>query len=125
MYSSENSKAFYNPRCGTTIATGTRTARTRRERRTGLLGRQSFDAGEALWIIPCWSIHTIGMKFSIDVLFLSRDSQVLGLRQRLKPWRLGLCWNAHSVLELPPGAIAASGTRRGDFLTTSPPASEA
>jgi uncharacterized membrane protein (UPF0127 family) len=39
-------------------------------RMKGLLGRQGLEPGESLWIRPCNSIHTIGMKFPIDAVFL-------------------------------------------------------
>lgn len=89
------------------------------DRRRGLLGRSSLPDGEGLWIIPCESVHTIGMQFSIDVLFLSRDKRVLKIRPGMTAWRLAACLRAHSVLEVPAGTAAATGTRCGDRLEIS------
>jgi uncharacterized membrane protein (UPF0127 family) len=104
------------------LAAEAEVADTSKKRRTGLLKRQSLPQGEGLWITPCEAIHTIGMKFPIDVLFLSRDRKVLKLRQRMSPGRLAVCLWAHSVLELPAGTIASTGTAVGDQLEFEKPA---
>ncbi|MCS7315196.1 MAG: DUF192 domain-containing protein [Bryobacterales bacterium] len=91
-------------------------ADTSRKRRIGLLNRECLYPGEALWITPCEAIHTIGMKFPIDVLFLSRTKKVLKLKERMPPGRIAVCLWAHSVLELPAGTLAATGTAVGDQL---------
>mgnify|MGYP001091472575 CR=1 FL=1 len=91
-------------------------ADTSKKRRTGLLKRESLPQGEGLWITPCEAIHTIGMKFPIDVLFLSRTRKVLKIKERVPPGRIAICLRAHSVLELPAGTVAATGTAVGDQL---------
>lgn len=98
------------------LASEAEVADTSRKRRTGLLKRQSLAQGEGLWITPCEAIHTIGMKFAIDVVFLSRTRKVLKLKQNMPPGRVAVCLWAHSVLELPAGTIAATGTQVGDQL---------
>ena len=85
-------------------------------RRKGLLGRSQFTQGEGLWITPCESVHTCGMKFGIDVVFLDRSLRVRKLRENLIPWRMSMHLFAESILELPTGAIRQSGTRVGDQL---------
>jgi uncharacterized protein len=91
-------------------------AGTSKERRTGLLGHDSLENGEGLWIAPCEGVHTIGMKFPIDVLFLDRKRKVLKIRKDMKQWRMAACFRAHSVLELPAGIAEATGTSVGDQL---------
>jgi uncharacterized protein len=91
-------------------------AGTSRERRTGLLSRDSLEKGEGLWIAPCEAVHTIGMRFPIDVLFLDRKRKVLKIRKDMKQWRMAACLRAHSVLELPAGIAEATGTSVGDQL---------
>ena len=91
-------------------------ADTSRKRRTGLLGRESLPAGQGLWIAPCEAVHTIGMKFPIDVLFLDRAKKVLKVREKMGPARIAVCLRAYSVLELPAGTAAATGTAPGDQL---------
>lgn len=85
-------------------------------RREGLLKRTGLEAGEGLYIVPCEAVHCFFMKFTIDVLFLDKKKRVVKAVPSLKPWRISACFRAHSVLELPEGAIKASGTLRGDEL---------
>ncbi len=69
-----------------------------------------------MWIAPCEAIHTFGMKFPIDVLFLNREKKVLKVRQNMPKSRISVSIWAHSVLELPAGAIAETSTEPGDEL---------
>ena len=91
-------------------------ADTSAKRRKGLLGRDSLPTGHGLWIVPCESVHTYGMRFPIDVLYLDRKKRVRKLRRAMPPWRLSLCLSAHSVLELPAGTIEQTKTQPGDQL---------
>lgn len=91
-------------------------ADTSRKRRTGLLKHESLPAGEGLWIAPCEAVHSIGMKFAFDVLFLDRSRRVLKIRKEMVPNRMAICLRAYSVLELPAGTAAATGTAVGDQL---------
>src|SRR3974390_1382436 len=100
----------------TTVATAADVADTSAKRRTGLLKKEKLDHGEGLWITPCESVHTFFMKFAIDLVYLDRKKRVRKVRRAVPPWRISGCLAAHSVLELPAGAIAASGTRPGDQL---------
>ena len=94
-------------------------ADTSAKRRKGLLGRDSLPTGHGLWIVPCESVHTYGMRFPIDVLYLDRKKRVRKLRRAMLPWRLSLCLSAHSVLELPAGTIEQTKTQPGDQLVLS------
>ena len=91
-------------------------ANTSSKRRTGLLKHAGLAKGQGLWIVPCEAVHTFGMKFSIDVLFLNKKRKVLKIREDMGRRRIALCLRAHSVLELPAGTIAATGTQPGDEL---------
>jgi uncharacterized protein len=91
-------------------------ADTSATRQKGLLGRDRLSPGQGLWIVPCEGVHTCGMRFPIDVLYLDRHKRVRKLRHAMMPWRLSLCFLAHSVLELPAGMIEESGTKTGDQL---------
>jgi uncharacterized membrane protein (UPF0127 family) len=91
-------------------------AETSADRRKGLLGRESLDNGEGLWIVPCESIHTFFMNFAIDVVFLSRRGEVLKIRPNMTQWKIALSLRAHSVLELPAGILNRTGTVVGDHL---------
>ena len=85
-------------------------------RNKGLLGRDSLPEGEGLWIIPCEAIHMFFMRFPIDVVFLDKQKRVVKIAANLKPWRLAGSFRAKSVLELPAGTAARSGTQVGDQL---------
>ena len=66
----------------------------------GLLGTSHLGETEACWIAPCNSIHTFGMKYSIDAYFLDRKNQVVGIVKNMKPGRLSpVFFNAYSVME--------------------------
>ena len=108
--------AIYNgPEC---LADRVKVAVQERQRRTGLLGRTSFEPGEALWIIPCDQIHTMGLLWSIDVIFLSKDS-VVRMVATVPPGTASVsCPGAHSCIELPPGVAAAIAV--GTQLTIQP-----
>jgi uncharacterized protein len=70
-----------------------------------------------LWIKPCNSIHTFGMKFSIDALFLDKKWRVVGLAKDLRPNRVSRIYTrASSVIEFPAGTLAATDTAAGDQL---------
>ena len=84
------------------------------KRRKGLLGRNGLEAGEGLWIKPCEAVHTFGMRFAIDLVYLDRAYRVRKVRSGVRPWRMSACLSAHSVLELPAGTIEATHTQRGD-----------
>jgi uncharacterized protein len=91
-------------------------ADTSARRRTGLLKHTGLAPGEGLWIVPCEGVHTFRMKFTIDVIFLSKKRTVLKLRPDMVRGRLAICLRAHSVLELPAGTIQSTGTQVGDQL---------
>lgn len=91
-------------------------ADTSKTRKTGLLKHERLENGEGLWIIPCEGVHTAGMKFPIDVLFLNKKRKVVKVRAAMPRWRMALCLWAHSVLELPSGTATATNTAAGDQL---------
>lgn len=83
----------------------------------GLLGRPSLDPDQGLWIAPCRMVHTVGMRFAIDALFLDRAGQVVGICRELTPGRVGRFFpRAHSVLEVAAGSAAVHGLALGDRL---------
>ena len=101
----------------TVVAAAVAIADTSAARRTGLLKHERLEPGEGLWISPCESVHTLFMKFPIDLVYLDKNKKVRKVRHAVPPWRLSACLTAHSVLELRAGAAAESGTQAGDQLT--------
>jgi len=99
------------------LATEVKVADTLFTRMKGLLGRKELPFGEALWIKPCFSVHTFFMKFPIDVIFLNKKNQVIAAVSNLTPNRMTRLYpQSFSVLELPTGTIAASNTEVGDEI---------
>ena len=104
----------------TWLATQVRKADSFLTRLVGLLKRTTLGPEEALWLIPSKGIHTVGMKFPIDVVFLNRENVVLGIISGLLPYRMsGIQLKGHSVLELPKGTVKKSLTEVGDQLEIS------
>ena len=90
----------------------------------GLLGDSSLAPGAGLLIYPSQGVHTLGMRFTIDVVFLSHDFRVVGLREYLKPFRrTSLNWRSTCVLELPAGTIRSCRIEMDDQLVIEPAAS--
>jgi len=87
-----------------------------KKRRTGLLKHSSLEPGEGLWIAPCEGVHTFGMKFPIDVVFLNRKKKILKIRPNMLKRRISFSLRAHSVLELPAGTLENTQTAAGDQL---------
>ena len=89
-------------------------------RMIGLLGRKGLNDNEALVLKPCNSVHTLFMRFQIDVLFVDRNSKVVEAISELKPWRLTyIYWRSYLAIELPCGIIKSSKTNPGDIISMS------
>lgn len=93
-----------------------RVARTWWQRAVGLLATPALHRGQGLWIAPCGSVHTVGMRYPIDVVFVDASGTVRKLVRRLRPFRGAWCWGAHATLELRAGAIDELGLVRGDTV---------
>ena len=85
-------------------------------RMRGLLGRAGLEPGGGMLIDAAPSVMTFFMRFPIDVVFLDRDWKVVGIRHRLRPWRVAGAKRAVAALELPAGAAAEAGLEEGDIL---------
>lgn len=92
-------------------------AETSITRLVGLLGKRGLEPGTGLLIIPSQAIHTVAMRFPIDVLFVDRHWQVIQTRPVMVPNRISaIYWKARCVIELPQGTIAETSTEVGDQL---------
>lgn len=101
---------------GTVLAEFASIADTSAKRRTGLLQHTGLAPGDGLWIAPTEAVHTFGMKFAIDIVFLSKQRKVRKIRHSVPRRRMVFDLPAHSVLELPAGTLQASETQVGDQL---------
>jgi uncharacterized membrane protein (UPF0127 family) len=116
----DNTVFVFNKTKQTFLAYRAKVADSVLSRLVGLLGRRSLDGDGGLWIVPSSGIHTLGMLFTIDVVFLDRDLRVVALSELVRPFSITkLSWQAHSVLELPAHAIFRSQTEIGDQLVIS------
>jgi uncharacterized protein len=103
----------------TEVASCAEVASTGAKRTKGLLGRKGLERGGGMWIIPCESVHTFFMQFSLDLVYLDRKQRVRKVKSHVPPWRISFCLSAHSILELPPGTIGQSQTQAGDLIEIS------
>ncbi len=70
------------------------------ERMRGLLGSPPLKENEGLLIVPCSSVHTFGMSYAIDLVFLDKQWIIVKTVKSLKPWRMAASNVASMVLEL-------------------------
>jgi uncharacterized membrane protein (UPF0127 family) len=83
----------------------------------GLLGRASLQVGEGLILAGEKSIHTLFMKFPIDVIYVDKTHKVIRVDKNMVPYRLGPFLSQSTyILEMPVGSIRESETQVGDQL---------
>lgn len=117
---SQNGAVYvYNKTRETFVATEATVADSYFPRLVGLLGKTKRWAqlGRGLWIVPSRGVHTIGMLFPIDLIFLSKEKEVVHIEEHVRPFRISkVSLKASSVLELPTHTIYHSRTQVGDKL---------
>jgi len=106
-------------RTGQVVATTLELAGDSHTRRKGLLGRVSLASGHAMIIAPSSGIHTVGMRFPLDVLFVSRAGLIVKVRRDLRPFRISVALRAFAAIELAAGATSHIDFRRGDVVEIS------
>lgn len=109
----------YNRTRQTFLASDLKVADTHWSRFCGLLGatRENFTSGQGLWIVPCQGVHTLGMRFAIDVIYLDPDMKVIHIEENVKPWRITpVRLQAATVLEVPPHTVWETGTTLNDQI---------
>jgi uncharacterized membrane protein (UPF0127 family) len=112
---------LFNQSRGLVLATHVEPAFDSASRRTGLLGRPGLSTGCALAIAPCAAVHTFGMRFPIDALFIRRDGLVLKCALDVKPRRVAFAAGAFAVVEFGAGSASVAATRAGDRLALALP----
>ncbi len=99
------------------LSLGVHAADTPLTRLRGLLGRLRLKSDEGVWMIPSQGVHTIGVLFSIDLIYLDSHRRVIHLTESFATFRIGpIRRNCTSVLELPTRTIYSSQTQVGDEL---------
>lgn len=113
----------YNRTRESFLATEAEVANTYLRRLVGLLGKSQrwVRPGRGLWILPSHGVHTIGMLFPIDLVFLDQAKKVVHLEECVRPFSVSrVSLNASSVLELPAHTIFRTSTSVGDMLEIGP-----
>lgn len=88
----------------------------------GYLGRPEPGEGEGILLAPCNAVHTFGMAYPLDIVFLDSQGRVLETVESLSPWRkTRRVGGARYVLEVRAGTIEATATARGDEFAWMPP----
>ena len=108
--------ALINSRTGVALAANCIVAADFWRRLKGLLGTKELPEGQALIIMPCNSVHTFGMNYPIDVVFLDGKNRVLKTVSTLRPGKMSACSGSSYVVELPSGTLERTGTRIDDIL---------
>lgn len=85
-------------------------------RLVGLLTTPTLPAGAGLLIKPCSSVHMLGMRYPLDVLFVDNAHVIVKVVAGLKPGRMAWGRGASYAIELPAGTVVATGTEAGDKL---------
>lgn len=73
------------------------------QRLVGLHCRTGLAEHTGLWILRCNAVHTLGLVYAIDLLYLNRYGKIIKRVDQLVPNRCSICWSADSVVELPAG----------------------
>jgi uncharacterized protein len=118
-----NYVCVYNKTRERFVATHARVADGYFSRLIGLLGttRRWARPGKGLWIVPSHGVHTIGMLYALELIFLNRDRVVVEVEEHVRPFRISkVSFKAESVLELPVHTVFRTETRLGDQLEISP-----
>jgi uncharacterized membrane protein (UPF0127 family) len=83
----------------------------------GLIGRLKLNSDEGIWVVPSRGIHTLGLLFPLDLIYLDEHYRVIHLVEYFPSFRIApLKTQAESVLELPTHTIYSSQTQSGDQL---------
>jgi uncharacterized membrane protein (UPF0127 family) len=94
-----------------------RAADTIFSRLKGLIGRLKLRSDEGIWVVPSRGVHTLGLLFPLDLIYLDEHYRVIHLVEYFPSFRIGpLKAQAESVLELPTHTIYSSQTQSGDQL---------
>ena len=102
------------------LATVIEAAFDSKSRRAGLLGRETLPFDRVIAIAPSNAIHTFGMRFPLDILFIARDGVVVKRTLALKSRRVSAAFRAFAVLEFGAGHPGVALTQPGDRLAIEP-----
>ena len=106
-----------NLKNNTLLADRVKVADTFWGRLIGLLNRKSLEKGGALILKPSCSVHTLFMRFAIDVLFLDKKGKIIAVHSSFKPFRLSpIYFHANLTIEFPANTLKLTDTQKGDYI---------
>ena len=87
------------------------------DRLIGLIGTSFLAKNQGLLISPCNSIHMIGMKFPIDVIYVDKNLEIIKVVEGVRPWYgWSVCLKADSVIELGKGTVSDNNIHVGEKI---------
>lgn len=111
---------FLNGRNGSVVCENCEVAQGMWARGKGLLGRTSLAADAGILLSPGGSIHMFGMKFAIDVIFLTKEDTIADLVENIAPGKMYVpkakAGKPFAALEVAAGTVARTHTQVGDAL---------
>src|ERR1700751_4799266 len=111
------SYCVYNQTLECILCLGVTPADTVLARLKGLIGRLKLKLDEGLWVVPSQGVHTLGVLFPLDLIYLDEKHQVIHVIEHFPRFRIApIRTHASSVLELPTHTIYSSQTQPGDQL---------
>lgn len=93
-----------------------RVADTWKSRKRGLLDSAELHSGEGLLLTPCNSVHTFGMSYALDVVYVGYNRRIVRCLHQVCPRRVSFEWRARAVIELKAGEANRLGLHRGQKL---------
>jgi uncharacterized membrane protein (UPF0127 family) len=107
----------YNQTRESFLSLGVAAADTMLTRLKGLIGKLALGLDEGLWMVPSRGIHTVGVLFPLDLVYLDESNKVIHVVESFPTFRISpIIAQAASVLELPTHTIYSSQTQPGDQL---------
>ena len=107
----------YNTTRESYLSLGVTAADTILSRLKGLIGKFKLRSDEGLWVIPSGGVHSLGVFFAVDLLYLYDHNRVIYMVESFPPFHISpFKTQAHSLLELPTHSIFSSQTQLGDTL---------
>jgi uncharacterized membrane protein (UPF0127 family) len=87
------------------------------QRASGLIFRKQLLTNEVFHIKPCNSVHTFGMKYAIDIVYLDKTGVILKIIKNMQRRRINWCFKAHSVLEFNSNTSDLLAMQIGDVIS--------
>jgi hypothetical protein len=82
----------------------------------GLLGTKSLAEDQGLLLCNCNSVHMLGMRYALDIVYLDKAGAILKIIENLRPWQVSFCWPARDTLEVKSGTIQRLNWKIGQQL---------